>query len=213
MKTYLINNNSNTLMLLFAGWGSDEYAFEHLKSDIDVLILYDYTDLNFDFDFSKYKNFYLVGHSAGVFVASILEFDFKFDKKIALSGNPYLYAKKFGLSKKIQELLCSITEENADDFAKNYLIKTEEEYKNFHPSKRSIESCMSEFQKLKELYKTNKKKIKDIYDIAYIGENDTIFSVSAQKEFYKEKLHIIKNARHNMFYRIKSFEQLLNLLH
>ena len=210
MKKYLINNNSDTLLLLFAGWGADEYAFEHLKADFDVLILYDYSNLNLDFDFSKYKTFYLISHSAGVFAASVLNFDFKFNKKIAISGNPYLFDEYFGLSKEIQNKLCSITEENAAEFAKKYLVKTVEEYKNFRPSKRSMESCMAEFEKLKENYKENFDKIKDIYDLAYIGGDDLIFNVQAQKEFYKERLHIVKNARHNMFYRLKSFEQILN---
>ena len=209
MKKYLINNNSDTLLLVFAGWGADEYAFEHLKSDFDVLILYDYSDLNLDFDFSKYKNFNLVGYSAGVFAASVLNFDLEFDKKIAFSGNPYLFDEYLGLSKQVQEVLYNVTEENADDFVRNYLVKTDEEYKNFHPSKRSVESCRTEFDKLREIYKTNKHKIKDIYDVAYIGEYDPVFSVSAQKEFYKNKLNIVKNARHNMFYRIKNFSQML----
>ena len=208
MKKYLIDKNSETLLLLFAGWGSDEYAFEHLRADFDVLILYDYTDLSLDFDFSKYKKFNLIGHSAGVFVASVLKFDLEFDKKIAYSGNPYLFDEKLGLSKKTQEILCNITEENANDFAKNYLIKTEEEYERFRPSRRTIESCMAEFEDLKIIYRENWHKIKDIYDSAYIGEDDKIFDISAQKEFYKNRLHIVKNARHNMFYRVVNFSQM-----
>ena len=62
MKKYLINKNSDTLLIVFAGWGADEYAFEHLKADFDVLILYDYLDLSLDFDFSKY-NFFSVSMS------------------------------------------------------------------------------------------------------------------------------------------------------
>ena len=69
---------------------------------------------------------------------------------------------------------------------------------------------MAEFECLKKLYSTNKHKIKDIYDIAYFGEDDTIFNISAQKEFYKKRLHFVKNARHNMFYKIKSFSQMLD---
>lgn len=174
MKKCLINNNSNTLLVLFAGWGAYEYAFEHLKADFDVLILYDYLDLNLNFDFSKYKNFNLIGYLAGVFIASVLNFDFNFDKKIAISGNPYLFDERLGLSKEIQRVLCSITEETAEDFAKNYLIKTEKEYKNFHPSRRSIESCIAEFKKLKELYQANRQKIRDIYD----------FSIHRGRRFY-----------------------------
>lgn len=210
MKKYLINNNSQNLLIFFTGWGCDEYEFEHLKSDCDVLLLYDYSDLNLDFDFSKYKNFDLISFSAGVFVASITDFDFKINKKIAISGNPYLFDEKLGLSKKIQDILYGITEENADDFAKNYLIKTDDEWEKFHHSKRSLQSCREEFDSLKKIYSENKFKIKNIYDLALFGQDDHLFDVSAQKEFYKDKLNIIKNARHNLFFRINEYKQIIN---
>ncbi len=210
MKKYLINNNSQNLLIFFTGWGCDEYEFEHLKSDCDVLLLYDYSDLNLDFDFSKYKNFDLISFSAGVFVASIIDFDFKINKKIAISGNPYLFDEKLGLSKKIQDILYGITEENADDFARNYLVKTDDEWKIFHHSKRSLQSCREEFDSLKKIYSENKFKIKNIYDLALFGQDDHLFDVSAQKEFYKDKLNIIKNARHNLFFRINKYEQIID---
>ena len=211
MKKYLINNNSQNLLIFFTGWGCDEYEFEHLKSDCDVLLLYDYSDLNFNFDFSKYKNFDLISFSAGVFVASIIDFDFKINNKIALSGNPYLFDERLGLSKKIQDILYGITEENADDFARNYLVKTDYEWKIFHHSKRSLQSCREEFDSLKKMYKDNKSKIKNIYDCTLFGEDDHLFDVSAQKEFYKDKLNIVKNARHNLFFRINEYKQIINL--
>lgn len=211
MKIHLINNDSNTLLLFFTGWGCDEYEFEHLKTDSDVLILYDYNDLTLNFDFSKYKEINILAFSAGVFVASVFNFDFKTNKKIAVSGNPYLFDEHFGLSQKTQDFLCNITEETADDFAKNYLVKTEEEYANFHNSKRTLDSCEREFEYLKQLYETKKQDIKDIFDIAIIGENDPLFNPSAQKEFYGNRLNIIKNARHNMFFRIKSYGDILRL--
>ena len=57
--------------------------------------------------------------------------NFEINKKIAISGNPYLFDEYFGLSKHIQNILYNITEENADDFARNYLVKTDEEWANF----------------------------------------------------------------------------------
>lgn len=210
MKQYYINNKADKLLIFFTGWGCDEYEFEHLESKSDVLILYNYTDLNLDFDFSEYNEINLLAFSAGVFVASVFNFDFKLNKKIALDGNPYLFDEKFGLSKKIQDILYNITEENADDFARNYLVKTEDDYKNFHPSKRTLESCRIEFDRLKEIYKEQKTNIRDIYDTAIFGEEDPIFNVSAQKEFYGDRIKLIKNARHNIFFRIKSYEDILN---
>lgn len=211
MKKYLINNNSDTLLIFFTGWGCDEFEFAHLKSDEDVLLLYDYSDLNLYFDFSKYKKFNLIAFSAGVFIASVIDLKLTFDKKIALSGNPYLFDEHFGLSKEIQDILQNITEKNADDFARNYLVKTDGEWKRFHHSQRTIESCKKEFESLKKLYQTSKNKIKDIFTAAIIGEDDLIFNVSAQKEFYGERLKLVKNARHSLFFRIEKYEEVLKI--
>ena len=211
MKKFLVNNNSDSLLIFFTGWGCDEYEFKHLKSESDILLLYDYSDLSLDFDFSKYKNFNLIAFSAGVFIASIFDFGFEIDNKIAIDGNPYLFDEDLGLSKEMQNVLYNITAENADDFAQNYLVKTQEEWENFHPSRRTLDSCKAEFNSLKLLYKENKQKIKDIFDMALIGEYDRIFDVFAQKEFYKKRLNIVDNARHNLFFRITKYEQILNL--
>ena len=195
MKKYFINNNSDTLLIFFSGWGCDEFEFEHLDSKSDILILYDYLDLNLYFDFSKYKEVNLIAFSAGVFVASVFDFDFEINKKIAISGNPYLFDEHYGLSEKIQKILYNITEENADDFARNYLVKTDAEWNNFHSSKRTLKSCQEEFDCLKAIYKDQRNNVKDIYNYALAGEDDQIFSIQAQKEFYGNRLNIIKNAR------------------
>ena len=210
MQKHLINNNSDKLLIFFTGWGCDKFEFEHLKSASDTLLLYDYSDLKLDFDFSKYKEFNLIAFSAGVFISSIFNFEFKINKKIALSGNPYLFDEYLGLSAKIQNVLCNVTAETADDFARNYLVKTEDEFKKFHHSRRTIESCKAEFESLKTIYQDNKQNIFDNFDMALIGEYDPIFNVSAQKEFYTDRIHIIKNARHNLFFRVNSYEEILN---
>ena len=141
MKQHFTDNNSNKLILFFTGWGCDEYAFEHLSSECDVLIFYDYTDLNYNFDLSKYTEINLIAFSAGVFVGSVFKSDFEINKKLAISGNPYLFDNKLGLSDSILKIMSEITEENADEFVRNYLIKTDDDYKNFHFSKRTLESC------------------------------------------------------------------------
>ena len=211
MKQFYLNNRSDNLLLFFAGWGCDEHEFEHLTSESDVLILYDYTDLELNFDFSKYREINLIAFSAGVFTASVFNFDFKVSKKIAIDGNPYLFDEHFGLSENIQDTLYNVTEENAEDFARNYLVKTEEEYKNFHPARRTPESCRYEFDCLRQIYNSQKQDIKDIYDYALIGADDPIFNVEAQKVFYGKRLFVINNARHNLFFRIKSYEDLFRL--
>ena len=197
--------------MFFTGWGCDEHEFEHLSSTSDVLLLYDYSDLDFNFDFSNYKEINLIAFSAGVFVATIVDLECKINKKIAISGNPFLFDKYYGLSENIQNILYSITEDNADDFAQNYLIKTDDERKRFRHSNRTIESCQNEFKSLKLLYETNKNKIQNIYDLLIIGADDLIFNLSAQKEYYKNKIKIIENARHNMFFKITSYDDIFRI--
>ena len=211
MKQFFIDKNSNGLIIFFTGWGCDEYEFEHLETDCDVLLFYDYTDLNYNFDFSKYTKIDMLSFSAGVFVGAVFKNKLKLNKKIAIAGNPYLFDEKLGLSENIQNYLYNITEDECDYFTRNYLIKTEEEYKNFHPSKRTLESCRIEFDALKKIYKQEFNNIKDSYDIAFIGEQDPIFNVNYQKEYYGERCCIIPNARHNLFFRIKSYNEIFNL--
>ena len=211
MKKYFINNNSRKLILFFTGWGCDEHEFSHLESNTDVLILYDYTDLKISFDFSNYDEINLISFSAGVFIASIINFDFKINNKFAISGNPYLFDDKLGLSKKTQDLLYNITEETAEEFAKNYLVKTDEEWNSFRPSNRTLDSCKFEFNFLKSLYEKQKKDICDNFDVAIFGQEDPLFDVTEQKKFYNDRLRIVKNARHNIFFRIHNYEQIFEL--
>ena len=50
MQKYLINKNSDNLIIFYTGWGCDEHEFAHVDSDSDILILYNYSDLELDFD-------------------------------------------------------------------------------------------------------------------------------------------------------------------
>ena len=212
MRQYFKSKNSDRLLLFFAGWACDEYEFEHLETDSDLLIVYDYSDFTLNFDFLKYKEINLIAFSAGVFAASIYDFNFKINTKIAMNGNPFIFDEHFGLSKDIQKLLYNQNEETADEFARNYLLKTDEEYKNFHHSRRTVKSCREEFENLKKLYKENKDKITNIYDYAIVGKDDEIFKAEAQKEFYKDKVRVIDNARHNLFFRIEKYEDIMKFI-
>ena len=113
----------------------------------------------------------------------------------------------------MQKYLYNLTEDQCEQFAKNYLVKTEEEYKNFHTSKRTLESCQTEFESLLKIYKQEFYNIKDLYDIAIIGNEDLLFNANnkQQKEYYKERCRIIPNARHNLFFRIKSYNEIINM--
>ena len=76
-------------------------------------------------------------------------------------------------------------------------------------SLRSLESCQSELAYLQQLYFEYKDKIVPCFDKAIVAADDLLFNLNAQKDFYKEKLSIIPNARHHIFFRFNSFEELI----
>ena len=212
MQYFYQNNHSQDLILFFSGWGCDYNQFTNLHDRKDVVILYDYQDLNLDFDFSAYANIYVIAYSAGVFVASILVDDIpNVRQKIALCGNPYLFDEKSGISQENIRALREITLDNYLDFRRKYMVFSDEEYERYNKleSLRSIESCENELNALEKMYREKKDAINPVFDKAIVAENDLIFKLAAQKDFYKDKLQIVKNARHHIFFRFNSFEDML----
>ena len=214
MQYFFQNNNSKDLIVFFSGWGCDQNQFINLHDVKDVLILYDYQDLQIEFDFAKYENIYVIAYSAGVFVAAILADKLpNVRKKVALCGNPYLFDEILGISAENIEVFKSITLDNYLDFRKKYMVVSDEEYERYNKleSLRTIASCEAELTALQNLYVVHKKDINPEFDKALVAEKDLIFNLPAQRDFYKDKLQIIKNAKHHIFFRFKSFEDILDI--
>ncbi len=214
MQYFYQNHGSKDLIAFFAGWGCDENQFVNLHDKKDVLILYDYQNLGLDFDFSKYENIYIIAYSAGVFVASVMA---KFIKnvrlKVAVCGNPYLFDETLGIDKKTIEVFKNITLDNYLEFRRKYMVFSDEEYEKYNKlqSLRTIESCESELKALQEMYAKQKDQIDPVFDKAIVAENDLIFKLESQKGFYQEKLKVIQNAKHHIFFKFNGFEDLLSL--
>jgi len=214
MQYFYLNNQSNDLIVFFSGWGCDQNQFVNLHDYKDVLILYDYQNLNLDFDFEKYNNVDIIAYSAGVFVASICADKIpNVRRKVALCGNPYLFDETLGISEKTMKVFKDITLDNYLDFRRKYMVFSDEEFLCYNKleSKRTIESCAAELTALKRLYQQRKAQINPVFDKAIVAQDDLIFNLQAQKKFYGDKLHIIKNAKHHIFFRFNGFEDLLNL--
>ena len=213
MQYFYLDNNSSDLIVFFAGWGCDYNQFTNLHDNKDVLILYNYQDLTLDFDFSKYDNIYIIAYSAGVFVASIYPYIIpNVRQKIALCGNPYLFDEKLGISGDTMQVFREITLDNYWDFRRKYMVFSDEEYEKYNKleSMRTIESCENELKALERMYAEYKTQINPKFNKAIMAENDLIFDLCMQKDFYKDKLRVIKNAKHHIFFHFNSFEDLLD---
>ena len=210
MKYFYQDHGSKDLIVFFSGWGCDENQFTNLHDKKDVLILYDYQDLKLNFDFMKYQNVYVIAYSAGVFIASIMANSIPNVRlKVAVCGNPYLFDETLGVDKKTVGVFKNITLGNYLEFRRKYMVYSEEEYEKYNElqSLRTIESCADELKALQEMYKKQKDNIDPNFDKAIVAENDLIFKLESQKDFYKEKLTVIKNAKHHIFFKFKGLSR------
>ena len=212
MQYFFQNHQSSDLIVFFAGWGCDENQFVNLHDHKDILILYDYQDLSLNFDFTRYANIYVIAYSAGVFVASVMADKLpNLCRKVAVCGNPYVFDETLGISQATVQVFKGITLDNYLEFRRRYMVFDDDEYERYNQlqSLRTFESCANELTALQKMYNESRALINPSFDKAIVAENDLIFNLPAQQEFYQTKLQIIKNAKHHIFFRFKSFADLL----
>ena len=212
MQYFYQDNHSQDLIVFFAGWGCDHNQFTNLHDNKDVIILYDYQNLSLNFDFAKYANIYVIAYSAGVFIASILADKLpNVRQKVALCGNPYLFDKNLGISQATIQTFKDISLDNYLEFRRKYMVFSDEEYERYNKleSLRTIESCANELTALQNMYQERKAQINPTFDKTIVAENDLIFDVKMQQNFYKNNLQIIPKSRHHIFFRFNSFEEIL----
>ncbi len=99
MKTKFYNHQGEHLILYFAGWGMPPDAVNHLilPENHDLLICYDYQDLNLDFDFSAYRHIRLVAWSMGVWAAERALQGIRLKSATAVNGTGLPCDDNFGI--------------------------------------------------------------------------------------------------------------------
>jgi len=213
MQKYFLDNKSNKLILFFTGWGCDKNQFVNLTTQNDLLLIYDYQNFDLNFDFSNYKEIYNISYSAGVFISSILDKNIpNIKQKVAICGNPYLFDENIGLTKEIVTEFRNINLNNYLNFRRKYMVETEKEFEQYNKlqSQRSLESCMSELDFLEKIYIQEKNNINPYFDKVILAENDLIFKLKTQKEFYKNNIKIIPKVKHHIFFKFKTYDEILD---
>lgn len=213
MKTFLQDNNSNELIILFNGWGMDEKPFLPIKSDCDILFLSNYNDLVLDFslDFTKYEKINLVAFSAGVFMAAILQDKLpKINFKVAVNGTLNLFDKKNGVPENILNEMKNLALENAIDFRKK-IISDENSLIQFNENQpvRDLDSSLRELSMLERYYLENKNVYLE-FDKVFIGKDDKILPTERQLLSWGNHNNIqqIKGG-HFLFYNFKNLNKLI----
>ena len=218
MKIHLQNNNSENLILFFCGWGMDENPFSILKSDSDVLYVYDYTTPEFPvFDFSKYSNVSLLSFSYGVYAGAIakLPANLKLNKKVAINGTLIPVDDKFGVPIKQFELTEKMDSQSVIKFRERLFggEKAKEHFDIFEQylPKRSAQSCTEELLGMKK-YVPQIPTPQENYDKVYVAKYDRCVPTRNQKNFWQKvgvDYTIELETGHFPFYNYSKLEDLL----
>ena len=203
MKYKWLNiNQNNKVIVFFNGWGMDESVVHHLEfSDYDVLMFYDYNNLDTNFDFNsldKYKNKSLIAWSMGVMVATL--FNQKYTSATAINGTLKPIDNKFGISQRIYDLtIKGFNEKGAQRFIKSMF----NENIKLPQISRDIENQKSELSALKNYTANSNFK----YNRIILSDNDKIIPTKNQIAFWGIEPNI--SSGHCPFMLFKKWEELL----
>ena len=218
MKLHLQNNNSDNLILFFCGWGMDENPFSVLKSNCDVLYVYDYTTPDFPaFDFSKYKSVKLLSFSYGVYAGAIAKLpdDLKLDARVAINGTLIPVDDKYGVPVKQFELTEKMDSQSVVKFRQRLFggEKAQQHFDIFenHLPKRSAQSCTEELLGMKK-YVPQIPAAQKTFDKVYVAKYDRCVPTRNQRNFWQKACleeTIELESGHFPFYNYEKLEDLL----
>ena len=211
MQYFWLNKKENKkLIVFFNGWGMNETPVKHLAfEDFDVLLLFDYRDLNFDlsqFDFSQYQKKYLICWSMGVYVSNLFKNELQnFNKKIAINGTTKIIDNDFGIPEKIYKVTVKfLNEDSCDKFIKNMF-----DVGKLNPNITITKTLKELKEELISIQNIKLDKELD-FDCAIISNNDKIIPTKNQINFWENKLSAkIISSTHCPFEIFKKWSELL----
>jgi biotin synthesis protein BioG len=215
MKTYIRRREKNNrLILLFGGWGTDEYVFEPLCNDeFDFVLFYNYSadDPLLLPEMKVYDNITLIGWSLGVWAAEYLlpKTGIKPNINIAINGTPIPADNQYGIPLKIFEgTLNNITEENIEKFYfRMFGDKTNYLRNKDRIPHRTLKSLHDELRWLyNRIMEQGEPGFK--WDYAVTSEEDRVFPAENLKSYWNtvpDTKHIVVPLPHYFFHKWSSF--------
>ena len=211
IQQFIKQNNSDTLLLFFAGWGMDTTPFQNtFKGEDDVCICYDYTTLDFDYSIlTPYRHIKVIAWSLGVWVANCILRDKNLPivYATAINGTCEAIDDKKGIPIDIYiGTLNGLNDRSLEKF--NLRMCGNASLKKIFDSlrpKRSLESLKDELQALYD-HVTSNQLSNSIYTKAILGQNDRIFPAQNQQLAWQGLEVEITNYAHLPINLIEGYE-------
>ncbi len=219
MKTlWLHHHNRNALLVFCNGWGMDGRPFAPLQARaVDVLMCYDYTDLEVEEDLSaviaSYAEAYLVGWSMGVWAGQCLfaASAGRFQRKIAINGTLCPIHDRFGIPVEI----FSSTLENFNEAVRlkfyRRMCRERGILETFlaHQPERGLDNQRLELRRLLQATDCLSPDV-SIYTDIVIAARDFILPTANQERFWRDhNIHIL-DGPHFLFYGWESWDDVLH---
>ncbi|TCP94813.1 biotin synthesis protein BioG [Cricetibacter osteomyelitidis] len=191
MKTKLISSQQPDLIVYFAGWGTPVSAVEHLAlpQGYDLLLCYDYRNLDLAFDFLAYEHIRLVAWSMGVWVAEQTMTKLPLLSATAINGTALPCDDQFGIPKAIFEgTLSGLNAVTRTKFERRMCGDKQNftQYQQLN-GQRSDEEILSELTALYGFLQKHNETDKIQWTKAIIGLQDRIFPAENQQAYWTNR--------------------------
>lgn len=205
------------LLLVFAGWSVSPELFKKLNSgdDREVWICYDYRDLNFKEDLSRFDDIKIIAWSFGVWVATqiiqVSYFPF-ITTAVAINGTSFPVHDTLGIPVAVfKGTLENLTENGVHKFNRRMCGNKELalSYESIPP--RPLEEIKKELQNLYEFFiHTDSTEITgNFWTQAILSTTDRIFPFENLKNFWEGRCPVSYiEAPHYPFYKWKRWEEI-----
>ncbi|MEH0158562.1 pimeloyl-ACP methyl esterase BioG family protein [Limibacter armeniacum] len=216
-KEWIQKGKGDRLLVFFAGWGQDVHPFSQLQAENwDVLMLYDYNDLNLPVaksEISRYKNAELVAWSLGVWVASQMPTEWlsSFRTRIAVNGTLMPIDEHLGIPPVIFDgTIANFSQVTRQKFFRRMCGSYFQQYQKFSPL-RSLESQCEELKQFR-IKVADEWISSSAFDKALVCSEDLIFPAKHQLQFWGEELNVPTKQLplpHFPFYRWETWDSMM----
>lgn len=214
-QMFLHQAGTSCLTVFFAGWGMDKTPFQAYCFKQDVLLCYDYSDLNFDTSLlAGYERLRVVAWSMGVWVAAWMMLqhpEWPVRKRVAVNGTLFPVDALRGIPPAVfSGTLSGLSASTLVKFRRR-MCGTASAYADFEKlaPRRELESLRDELYQLEGFYRAASKNGFGLWDEVYVGTSDLIFPTANQMRAWSEGLVVHLRSFEGAHYNASLLEQLL----
>lgn len=201
-QEFLIKEDNSRLVLLFGGWGSGPEIFSDCRPGLgyDMLLCYDYRDLEFDYGLlNAYSEIRLVAWSMGVWVADAIlgssvsgqDMAGRISQAAAVGGTLHPVDDSFGIPEAVfKGTLDNLSDGSRADITlrkfRRRMCGDHMDYFSAHLPSRTTDELRDELAFLSRAVEgrpADERHLK--WDFAVIGEKDMIFPAENQERAWK----------------------------